>query len=155
MLSKNGHSDYYTFTQPIFNNNIESNTVYEAHLPKQEEDVADNKKPYKNLRLAFGAKLLFSSGSIKVKDYQFVIGYKAGFFINDNKMDYSNSCLSTDSKNNQKFNLFYLFQTKVNYVLVFWLHNTQCIIININKYFQDLKMAPVRPANVIFKNGKQ
>lgn len=98
--------------------------VYEAHLLEQKKDVANNKKLYKGLKLASGAGLLSSFSFVRMKDYQSIIGYKTRFFIDDNKVDYSDSYLPMDGKNNQKFNPFYLFQIKTNYVLAFWLHNT-------------------------------
>lgn len=123
-------------------------------MPEQKENNADNKKPYKNLKLASGIELLSSFSSVRMEDYQFIIGHEARFLIDNDKIDYSDSCLLTNSENNQKFNLFYLFQIKVNYACIFWLHNIQCIIKNVEKYFQDLKMAPTHPANIIFKNNK-
>lgn len=95
-----GHLDYYAFTQPTFNNSIESGMVYEAFLPEQKKDIADNKKLYKSSRLASNAKLLFSFGFVRVNNYQSVIGHEAKSSLNDNKIDYSENCLSTDSENN-------------------------------------------------------
>lgn len=69
VLLKSSHLDYYAFTQPIFDNSIKSGTVYKTHLPEQKKNIADNKKLYEGLRLTFGAKLLSSSGFVKMENY--------------------------------------------------------------------------------------
>lgn len=135
MLLGSSHLNYYAFTQLTFNNNIESGTIYGAHLSEQEKNVVNNKKLYKSSRLVSDIKLLFSSGFIKIKNYQFVTGHKAKFFMNNDKINHNDSCLSINDKVNQIFNLFYLFQIEANYTLVFWLYDTQYIIKNVNRYF--------------------
>lgn len=100
MLLGGGYSDYYAFTQFIFNNSIELSIIYETHLPEQEKDIIDNKRPYKDSRLASDTRLLSSSDFIKVENYQSITGHKAKSPVDDNKVDYNNSCLSTDNENN-------------------------------------------------------
>lgn len=100
MLLGGNYLDYYTFTQFSFDNSIKSSIIYRVYLPEQKKNIANNKKPYKGSRFASGAGFLSSSGSIKVKNYQFITGHEARFFIDNIKMDYNKSCLSTNSENN-------------------------------------------------------
>lgn len=74
--------------------------TYKTYLPEQKKNIANNKKPYKGLKFAFGIKFLSSFKFIKIENYQSIINHKTGFLVNDDKINYNNSCLSIDNENN-------------------------------------------------------